>query len=425
MEHGKPVGWRQEAQRGLLFVYMAHLPVLLAAAVAFDTPLVSTALLWLLVIAGPALGYAAAKGTRLASVLLAMGAMGLSGLLIHVGHGMIEMHFHVFVALAALVLLGDMVAILAAAATIAVHHVLFWLVLPASVFNYNAGFGIVVLHAVFVIAETIPAALLAVRYERAKDAEAITSAELPAAASAVGDATGRLTELSLRLKQSVARQHEAMARTAEAVDQIGAAAHRNRQAASSSAAIVDELLGRRMEEARRCARAMSERSAAIRDSGKRVQAILNTIDTIAFQTNVLALNAAIEAARAGEAGAGFGVVAEEVRNLAQRSGTAARETRELIDASVADSLDNAARIGVLAADIEAMADQASSFRDGFHHIRQSSEEQSQAVLLAAQGQQQLHAIEEQLEADAQAAAESGRHLSAQVKTMHELVAALG
>ncbi len=422
---GKQTGWREEAQRGLLLVYLAHLPVLLGAALAFDTPLATTLLLWLLVIAGPALGYFAAKGTRLASVLLGVGAMGLSGSLIHVGHGMIEMHFHVFVFLAALVLLGEPMAVLAASATIAVHHVLFWLVLPASVFNYNAGFGIVVLHAVFVIAETMPAALLAMRYGRAKDAEAITSAELPASAQAVGEATGRLTDLSLRLKESVARQHEAMGRTGEAVEQIGLAANENRQAATSSAEIVDELLGRRLEEARGCARVMIERAAVARDSGKRVQSILNTIDTIAFQTNVLALNAAIEAARAGEAGAGFGVVAEEVRNLAQRSGTAARETRELIDASVTDSLENAAKMGALASHIEAMAEQASAFRDGFNRIRKSSEAQGQAIQRAAHGQRQLQAIEEQLDADARAAAESGRELSEQVRTMNELVAALG
>ncbi|RBJ63972.1 methyl-accepting chemotaxis protein, partial [Pseudomonas sp. MWU12-2534b] len=72
----------------------------------------------------------------------------------------------------------------------------------------------------------------------------------------------------------------------------------------------------------------------IADSSAKVGEIIAVIDGIAFQTNILALNAAVEAARAGEQGRGFAVVASEVRNLAQRSSTAAKEIKELISASV-------------------------------------------------------------------------------------------
>jgi methyl-accepting chemotaxis protein len=83
--------------------------------------------------------------------------------------------------------------------------------------------------------------------------------------------------------------------------------------------------------------------AAINESSKKIVDIISVIDGIAFQTNILALNAAVEAARAGEQGRGFAVVASEVRNLAQRSATAAKEIKGLIGDSV-EKVDVGARL---------------------------------------------------------------------------------
>ena len=79
---------------------------------------------------------------------------------------------------------------------------------------------------------------------------------------------------------------------------------------------------------------MSTSMEEIRKSSDDIAKIIKVLDEIAFQTNILALNAAVEAARAGEAGAGFAVVAEEVRNLAQRSADAAKDTASIIDKNI-------------------------------------------------------------------------------------------
>ena len=83
--------------------------------------------------------------------------------------------------------------------------------------------------------------------------------------------------------------------------------------------------------------------ASINESSKKIVDIIGVIDGIAFQTNILALNAAVEAARAGEQGRGFAVVASEVRNLAQRSASAAKEIKSLIDDSV-EKVDTGAKL---------------------------------------------------------------------------------
>src|SRR5262249_12698333 len=99
------------------------------------------------------------------------------------------------------------------------------------------------------------------------------------------------------------------------------------------------------EHAVRTMREATESMNAINDSSRKVSDIIAVIEDIAFQTNILALNAAVEAARAGEQGTGFSVVASEVRSLAQRSATAAKEIKALILASIERVTDGMRQIG--------------------------------------------------------------------------------
>jgi methyl-accepting chemotaxis protein len=136
--------------------------------------------------------------------------------------------------------------------------------------------------------------------------------------------------LSNRTEQQAASLEETAASMEELTATVRQNADRAQQAnqmamsASSIAVKGGSVVGEVME-------TMDDISA----SSRKIVDIIGVIDSIAFQTNILALNAAVEAARAGEQGRGFAVVASEVRNLAQRSATAAREIKTLIDASVA------------------------------------------------------------------------------------------
>jgi hypothetical protein len=122
---------------------------------------------------------------------------------------------------------------------------------------------------------------------------------------------------------------------------------------------------------------MAQAMQAIQSSGDEIAQIIKTIDQITFQTNILALNAAVEAARAGEAGQGFAVVAQEVRNLAQRSAEAARES--------ADRIQNARAKTSLGANLSTQV--AHRFAQIVEHTRQVDELASQAATVSQeQGQ---------------------------------------
>ena len=186
-------------------------------------------------------------------------------------------------------------------------------------------------------------------------------------------------DLSQRTEEQAASLQQASASILTLSESVQLTARRSNE--------VDAVSRRVRGEAEEGARAMDIAVRAIgeiQSGSKRMGEIVGVIDGIAFQTNILALNAAVEAARAGESGRGFAVVAAEVRVLAQRSATSAREIRDLIARSGEQVETGVARIEAVTGSLRTVVTGIHEVAEGLAGITQASTEQSHTLAEIAQ-----------------------------------------
>ncbi|MEA3333698.1 MAG: cache domain-containing protein [Pseudomonadota bacterium] len=156
-------------------------------------------------------------------------------------------------------------------------------------------------------------------------------------------------------------------------------------------------------------------------ASQNTQKIIKSIDEIAFQTNLLALNAAVEAARAGEAGAGFAIVADEVRNLAARSAQAAKSTAEMIGSTV-DKIDVCREYTAQSLSaVETVTEKSDKTCELISRISIASQEQSNGINQINIAVSEMDKITQQNAANAEESAAAAEELNAQAEQMNEFV----
>jgi methyl-accepting chemotaxis protein len=240
-----------------------------------------------------------------------------------------------------------------------------------------------------------------------------TTTEVGRAADQMSAGSDDLARGSAEQASSLLQVSSSLARMANVAGQSADRA-RDAQALSASAAEATEL---GVVEMRR----LSSAILAIKSSTDATARIVRTIDEIAFQTNLLALNAAVEAARAGDAGRGFAVVAEEVRALALRSAGAARNTADLIDASVAKAEEVVTINRAVLARLEEIAGSVKDMRGSMEEIVTAGEQQRGDAGQINTAMHRINELTQTTASSAVAGASTAEELTAQTRAMHDLV----
>ena len=243
---------------------------------------------------------------------------------------------------------------------------------------------------------------------------------LSGVAAQLAAAARQISTSSQSLSSGASQQAAAVEETSSALEELSATTRQNADHAASANRIGEES-ARSIQTAddviRRLTEAMNEVTAASQETQK----IVGTIDEIAFQTNLLALNAAVEAARAGEAGAGFAVVAEEVRNLAMRAGESARNTAGMIESTVARVRNGAEMAGQTRAAFGTATDSSRKIADLVSEIAAASREQAEGIEQINRTVSDMERGVQQNAANAQQTASAAEQLNAQATELAGLV----
>jgi methyl-accepting chemotaxis protein len=245
-----------------------------------------------------------------------------------------------------------------------------------------------------------------------------------AVAEAAGNlalASGEIASANHDLSGRTERTASNLAQASSSLGQVTASVQGNSHAAErvrASAAMASDVAVKGGEIVTQAVQTMGD----ISGSSRKIADIIGVIDGIAFQTNILALNAAVEAARAGEQGRGFAVVATEVRMLAQRSASAAREIKTLIQASVDRTNDGAQMVNAAGESMQRIVATVSEVHQLIESITTASLEQGAGIGEVNQSvhdlddmTQQNAALVEQSAAAAQSLRDQAEHLNSAVQ----------
>ncbi len=225
-------------------------------------------------------------------------------------------------------------------------------------------------------------------------------------ADSITNASGEVTGTAQSLSRAAGVQAASVEETTATIEQMNASVVQNME----NAKISDHMASQTAEEARHGGESVRETVVAMREIANKIK----IVDDIAYQTNLLALNAAIAAARAGEAGRGFAVVAAEVRKLAERSQTAARQIGDL----AGNSVERAEAAGRIMEEIVPSIVKTASL---VQEIAAASAEQASGVAQVSTAMNQVSQVTQTNASSSEELATTAEHMSAQARELQQMI----
>ena len=275
-----------------------------------------------------------------------------------------------------------------------------------------------------VIALTIITIVISILYTRktTKQVNVIVT-EQSTLARGLRSASFQLSESSRQLSEGANEQAASIEETSATMDETSSMVRQNAENTNQA----NNFSKQAIEAANAGTEKMQEMIGSMNElkkSSGEISKIIKVIDEIAFQTNMLALNAAVEAARAGDAGQGFAVVAEEVRNLAQKSAQAAKDTAEIIDRNIELSESGAALSEDVNVSLNEIMEKAKNVNQLMEEISAASSEQARGTAQVTEAISQMEQVVQRNAANAEQSSTTAEELQSQSRALEEAVSRL-